>query len=228
MGKTTARASIGSSASTSYCRLQRYSSGSFAPRCVWTSSSSAPGTSSRIRSSQGSNPALETTTNEAIERPGSGSRGQEEVVGLLARLDEADRAGHGHEQALRVHVARVDLGRLDLARQELLHLLAVLLQVVPVHHRRPARGLEILLRVADELGERGVQLAEAAVEFDGGHRVPRVVEAGALLAGGARVALAPEQRAMQVRRRRLVRAAAVRRRGGFLSGVAAVGRPGGS
>src|SRR5688572_12569679 len=193
MGKTIAWPSICSSRSTSSWRVQRYSSGSLEPMCVWTSSSRASGTSWRMRSSQGSSPASSTT--RCSLRLG----GEQEVVRLaLLGSDQADRADHRDEQALGMHVARVDVGRVDLAREQELHLLAVLGQVGAVHDRRPAGGLEVLLGVPDEVGEGLVQLAEVAVQLNRGHGLLDVIEAGAQVACRASVALAAEEGAAGV------------------------------
>src|SRR5918999_4321470 len=167
MGKTIAWPSMSSSRSTTSARLQRYSSGSFEPMWVWASRSSRPGTSSRMRSSQGRMPVSSTTTDEPIgvAREPGGLRGlrlgrEQEVVGLVVPLHKGDGADHRHQEALGVNVAGVDVGRVDLAGEQPLHLLAVLGEVGAVHDRRPAGRLELLLGIADQVAEGLVELAE--------------------------------------------------------------------
>ena len=60
---------------------------------------------------------------------------------------------------------------------ELLAELLVLVQAGAVHVRRPVRARELLLRVADQLAEAGVELHEVALKRERGHRHRRVVEA---------------------------------------------------
>src|SRR5919112_2010195 len=110
---------------------------------VCTSTGSRPGTSSRSRSSHGSMPESGITRLRLRSL-------EHEVRGLAVLAHERERADHGHEEALRVDVTRLDVGGLDLAGEHVLHLLAVLVEVRAVHHWRPDGLLELGLAVADQ------------------------------------------------------------------------------
>jgi hypothetical protein len=119
----------------------------------------------------------------------SAAGGLEQEVARLAVLPhEPDAADHRNQQPLGVHVAGLDLGRVNLAGEHGLHLLAVGLEVGPIHHRRPDRRREVGLAVAHEVGKAWVQLPEVAVQADDGHRLRHIVEARPRLSRGPAVA----------------------------------------
>src|SRR3954447_1525673 len=142
--------------------------------CVWASSGASPPTSSWSSSNHGTMPLSSITAaqNDMAAhraRPVLALRRrslEQEVRRLAALADERELPDHRHEQSLRVHVAGLDLDGLDLAGQHVLHLLAVLVEVAPVHHRRPYGLLELRLGVAEQVRERLVELLEAPVEGD--------------------------------------------------------------
>src|SRR3954462_3176520 len=197
MGNTNARASMLSSARTSWSRLHLNPSGSLNPMCVCASRGSRAGTDSVRRSNHGNMPASGTITRRRLRSF------QQEMRGLAVLADEREGAHDGHEESLSMDVAGLDVGRLDLAGEHVLHLLAVLVEVRAIHHRRPDRLVELRLRVADEIAEGRVQLPEPAVESDHGLRLLHVVEARARLALRCLVLLLREQRL--ARRERLLR-----------------------
>src|SRR3954465_1641452 len=121
-------------------------------------------------------------------RRGGGTRSacaQEEVARFTFLVTlQREAADHRHEQALGVHVAGVHLDRIEVAVHHGPHLRLVPPELAAVGDWRPARVLEVLLAVADELREVHVELPEVAVEADHGHRLVGVVESRSQLAGG--------------------------------------------
>src|SRR3954447_22511400 len=95
---------------------------------------------------------------------------------------DGELADHRDHQALAVHVGALHLDLAQLAGAHLAELLELVLVVAPVVRGRPGGLGELVLLVADELGERGVELLELAVEGEDGHRGGDVVEAVARLA----------------------------------------------
>src|SRR4051794_39579856 len=155
--------------------------------CVCASSGSSPPISFWSRSNHGTMP-LSSITRLRLRSL------EQEVRRLAVLLDERERADHRYEQTLRVHVTGLDVHGLNLAREHVLHLLPVLVEVGAVHDGRPYRLLELRLGVAEEVRESLVELLEAAVERDSRPRLLDVVEAGERVARRPLLLLLREQR----------------------------------
>ena len=115
---------------------------------------------------------------------GSALVGREQQRDGLAAVvaDHAQLAVDGDHQALRVHVGRLEGHRFELAGRHQRELVGLLLVDGTIVHGRPHRLEELVLPIADELGERRVELAELALEAEDREGLRDVVEAMARLA----------------------------------------------
>src|SRR5829696_9997720 len=125
--------------------------------CVCASSGSRSGTSTRKRSNQWRMPSSETTPGRLTPGPHvyrrppdalqAGLRDEQVVARLAVLVHERDATLDRHEQSLGVHVRGLDLGHVEPSLEQVRHLLAVLGEVLPVHHGWPDGLLELALAV---------------------------------------------------------------------------------